>query len=106
MIFKQYKRITRNLHMKDTTIITALGIAGSIGISISLMPQTYKSWTTNDITSLSIKYIIITLISSILMIIYSTYYLVYPMIIANLSVLGNTCILILLYYKNKCNLPS
>ncbi len=88
--------------MKDGQIITILGLLGSIGISISLLPQTYKSWTTNDISSLSIKYIIITFISSLLMIIYSTYYLVYPMIIANLSVLGNTCILILLFYKNKC----
>ena len=88
--------------MKDSELITILGILGSIGISISLIPQTYKSWTTNDITSLSIKYIIITFISSLLMIIYSSYYLVYPMIIANISVLGNTCILILLYYKNKC----
>ena len=91
--------------MNDKTIITIIGILGSIGISISLIPQTYKSWTTNDISSLSIKYIFITLISSLFMIIYSTYYLVYPMIIANLSVLGNTCILLLLYHKNKCCLP-
>ena len=92
--------------MKDGVIITIIGILGAIGISISLIPQTYKSWTTNDISSLSIKYIIITLISSVFMIVYSTYYLVHPMIIANLSVLGNTCILLLLYHKNKCCLPS
>ena len=87
--------------MNDDTLIMLLGFLGSIGISISLIPQTYKSWTTNDVSSLSVKYMILTFISSLLMIIYSTYFLVYPMIIANISVLGNTCILMLLYNKNK-----
>lgn len=87
--------------MNNDTLIMLLGFLGSIGISISLIPQTYKSWTTNDVSSLSVKYMILTFISSLLMIIYSTYFLVYPMIIANISVLGNTCILMLLYNKNK-----
>lgn len=87
--------------MNNDTLIMLLGFLGSIGISISLIPQTYKSWTTNDVSSLSVKYMILTFISSLLMIIYSTYFLVYPMIIANISVLGNTCILMLLYSKNK-----
>ena len=87
--------------MNNDTIITLLGFLGSIGISISLIPQTYKSWTTNDVSSLSVKYMALTFTSSLLMIIYSTYFLVYPMIIANISVLGNTSILMLLYNKNK-----
>ena len=86
--------------MKLDSIITLVGIIGSIGIGAGFFPQTYKSWTTNDKTSLSIYFLTIILISTICMITYATYYLVYPMIIANLSVLGNTCILILLYYKD------
>jgi len=92
--------------MNTDEIITLLGFLGSVGISISLLPQTYKSWTTNDVSSLSVTFMIITFTSAFLMIIYSTYYLVYPMIIANVSVLGNTCILMLLYHKNKCCLSS
>tara|TARA_B100001173_G_C15757396_1_gene449447 strand:+ start:78 stop:368 length:291 start_codon:yes stop_codon:yes gene_type:complete len=87
--------------MDTSNTIKALGIIGSLGVGISLFPQTYKTWKDKDISSISVTYIYITSISSILMIIYGTYFLVYPMIIANLSVFGNTCVLLLFYYKTK-----
>tara|TARA_B100000927_G_scaffold236873_1_gene197606 strand:+ start:1623 stop:1913 length:291 start_codon:yes stop_codon:yes gene_type:complete len=87
--------------METASTIKALGIIGSLGVGISLFPQTYKTWKEKDISSISVTYIYITSISSILMVIYGTYFLVYPMIIANLSVFGNTCVLLLFYYKTK-----
>lgn len=87
--------------METANTIKALGIIGSLGVGISLFPQTYKTWKEKDISSISVTYIYITSISSILMVIYGTYFLVYPMIIANLSVFGNTCVLLLFYYKTK-----
>jgi len=89
--------------MDTETTIKALGILGSLGVGVSLFPQTYKTWKDKDITSISVIYIYITSVSSILMVIYGTYFLVYPMIIANLSVFGNTCVLLLFYYKTKHN---
>ena len=89
--------------MNTLSIIKALGILGSLGVSLSLFPQTYKTWKEKDITSISVTYIYITSISSIFMVIYGTYFLVYPMIIANLSVFGNTCVLLFFYYKTKYN---
>jgi len=87
--------------MDTSNTIKALGILGSLGVGISLFPQTYKTWKEKEISSISVTYICITSISSILMVIYGTYFLVYPMIIANLSVFGNTCVLLLFYYKTK-----
>tara|TARA_B100001063_G_C16705420_1_gene524931 strand:+ start:243 stop:533 length:291 start_codon:yes stop_codon:yes gene_type:complete len=87
--------------MDTSNTIKALGILGSLGVGISLFPQTYKTWKEKEISSISVTYIYITSISSILMVIYGTYFLVYPMIIANLSVFGNTCVLLLFYYKTK-----
>ena len=92
--------------MDTSNTIRAFGILGSLGVGISLFPQTYKTWKDKDISSMSVTYIYITSISSILMVIYGTYFLVYPMIIANLSVFGNTCVLLVFYYKTKytCNI--
>ena len=87
--------------MRDEEIIRILGLLGSFGVGISLFPQTCKIWKNNDIGSISPIFIIINTSSSILMLIYATYFLVYPMIIANLSVFGNCCILLFFYCKTK-----
>lgn len=79
-------------------IINILGLSGSIGVGLSLIPQTYKTINSNE-KSLSLPFIIITFISSTFMIIYAGYYLIIPMLIANLSVFIN--ILLILYIKRN-----
>ena len=46
--------------MNTLSMIKALGILGSLGVSLSLFPQTYKTWKEKDITSISVTYIYIT----------------------------------------------
>ncbi|MAP67409.1 MAG: hypothetical protein CMF80_06915 [Candidatus Marinimicrobia bacterium] len=87
--------------MKDEEIIGIIGLLGSLGVGASLFPQTCKIWESNDVGSISPSFIIITTSSSVLMLIYATYFLVYPMIIANLSVFGNCCILLFFYCRTK-----
>lgn len=81
-------------------IINVLGLLGSIGVGLSLIPQTYKSINSNE-KSLSLPFIIITFISSTFMIIYSSYYVIIPMLIANFSVFINITILLILYIKRN-----
>jgi uncharacterized protein with PQ loop repeat len=77
--------------------IDIVGLCGSFGIGLSLFPQTYKVFKDNTIQNLSIYYISITYVSSLCMIIYSVYYYILPMIIANLCVMINTMILLFLF---------
>lgn len=77
--------------------INIVGLCGSFGIGMSLFPQTYKVFKNNNMDNLSIYYICITYVSSLCMIIYSVYYYILPMIIANLCVMINTIILLCLF---------
>ena len=83
------------------TFIDIIGLFGSLCIAISLIPQTYKSIKDNDVNNLSIFYIFLTLLASVSMGIYSIYYFILPMMIANLSVFFNCIILFYLIVKNK-----
>lgn len=77
------------------TLINVVGILGSVGIAASLFPQTYKTIKTNDMQSISKHFILITLFSSLLQLTYAIYYLIIPMLIANICVSINTLILFL-----------
>ena len=80
--------------------INIIGLCGSCGIAIAFIPQTYKIITTDSIKSLSFSTILLTFLSSICMIIFSVYYNIIPMIIANFSVMINTGIIMCVYkYK-------
>ena len=81
-------------------IINFVGLLGSIGIGLSLIPQTCKTVNSNE-SSLSFPFIIITLLSSIFMVTYAIYYLIIPMLIANSSVLINSLILLFFTIKQK-----
>ncbi len=81
--------------------IDIIGLFGSLCIGFSLMPQTYKSIKDNDVNNLSIFYIFLTLLASVSMGIYSIYYFILPMMIANLSVFLNCIILFYLIFKSK-----
>ena len=81
-------------------IINFVGLLGSIGIGLSLIPQTYKTINSNE-SSLSFPFIIITLLSSIFMVIYAIYFLIIPMLVANSSVFINSLILLFFNIKQK-----
>ena len=81
-------------------IINFFGLIGSIGVAFSLFPQTFKVIRTSNIDSLSIYFINITLISSILQLIYGINKEIIPMVIANTCVFLNSLILLYFYIKN------
>ena len=83
-----------------TKIIDIIGLLGSIMIGISLIPQTIKTIKDDD-KSISIPFVFITLISSILMIIFAIYYFIIPMLIANTSVFINTLIILIVTLNKK-----
>ena len=82
--------------------VDIIGLIGSISIGLSFIPQTYKTLKTNTIKSTSFLMFFITSTASVCMIIYSVYYKVLPMLIANVSVLTNSSIIMIAYlYKKK-----
>ena len=82
--------------------VDIIGLFGSISIGLSFIPQTYKTLKTNTIKSTSFLMFFITSTASVCMIIYSVYYKVLPMLIANVSVLTNSSIIMIAYlYKKK-----
>jgi len=82
--------------------VDIIGLIGSISIGLSFIPQTYKTLKTNTIKSTSFLMFFITSLASVCMIIYSVYYKVLPMLIANVSVLTNSSIIMIAYlYKKK-----
>tara|TARA_Y100000992_G_scaffold186407_1_gene126132 strand:- start:1908 stop:2219 length:312 start_codon:yes stop_codon:yes gene_type:complete len=81
--------------------IDIIGLIGSISIGLSFIPQTYKTLKTNTVKSTSFLMFFITSSASICMIIYSVYYNVLPMLIANVSVLANSSIIMITYLYKK-----
>tara|TARA_A100001035_G_scaffold274290_1_gene266040 strand:+ start:262 stop:573 length:312 start_codon:yes stop_codon:yes gene_type:complete len=82
--------------------IDIIGLIGSISIGISFIPQTFKTINAETIKSTSFLMFFITSTASIFMIVYSVYYNILPMLIANVSVLSNSCIIMIVYlYKKK-----
>ena len=77
--------------------VDIIGISGSVAIAISFFPQTYESIKKKSADGLSIKFILLILLASISMDIYSFYYQIIPMIIANVCVTLNSLVLISLY---------
>ena len=81
--------------------IDIIGLIGSISIGLSFIPQTYKTLKTNTTKSTSFLMFFITSSASICMIVYSIYYKVLPMLIANVSVLTNSSIIMIAYIHKK-----
>ena len=81
-------------------VFDLIGLIGAIMIGISLIPQTIKTIKDED-KSISIPFVFITLISSILMIIFAIYYFIIPMLIANISVFINTLIILIITLNKK-----
>ena len=82
--------------------IDIIGLIGSISIGLSFIPQTYKTLKENTIKSTSFLMFFITSSASLCMVIYSVYYQILPMLVANVSVLVNSSIIMITYlYKKK-----
>ena len=86
--------------------IDIIGYFGSICVAISFIPQTYKTIMSENIKSISFLTFSIIFVSAICVMIYSIYYKIYPMLIANTSVFLNSFIILVVYlYKRELN-PS
>lgn len=85
-----------NLDTDD--FVDIIGISGAIVLSISFIPQTMKIYKNTDHANMC--FCILMIICSIMMSIYSIYYNVIPMFIANISVLcNNMFVFIIVRYK-------
>ena len=87
-----------------TKIIDIIGLLGSIMVGFSLFPQTIKTIKTikeESNSSISIYFISITFISSILMIIFAIYNFIIPMLIANILVFINSLTLLIVILNKK-----
>lgn len=77
--------------------IDIVGISGSVAVAISFFPQVYHSLKKKTTQGVSIQFILIILYASVTMNIYSFYYEIIPMIIANVCVFINSLVLLYLY---------
>ena len=86
-------------------IINIIGLLGSILVSVSFIPQTYKTLKSEDSSDISYIFMGTNIISAAMMCVYGVYYDVIPILISNGSVLIN-CVIIIVYigcYKEKTN---
>jgi uncharacterized protein with PQ loop repeat len=66
-------------------IIDGIGLTSSILISIMFMPQVYHVYKEKDTNAINYTFLNINMLASTLGLVYSIYYKVIPMIIANTS---------------------
>jgi uncharacterized protein with PQ loop repeat len=74
--------------------IKNIGLLGSIMVSIMFIPQTIHTIRTDKTKDLSKIFLFLSLISSLLMMIYGFYFIIIPVIIANISVFLNASVLL------------
>ena len=90
-------------NLKISNFIDFLGISGAIVLSISFIPQTMKIY--KNIEHANMCFCILMILCSTMMSIYSIYYNVIPMFIANISVLcNNIFVFIIVRYKQAQSL--
>ena len=87
--------------MEKIDIIDIIGLTGSVLVGICFIPQTYKTINSNEIKDISKLFMLLNIISASLMVVYGSYYLILPVIIANGSVLINCCIITICIIINK-----
>tara|TARA_E500000178_G_C16688525_1_gene602606 strand:+ start:417 stop:683 length:267 start_codon:yes stop_codon:yes gene_type:complete len=87
--------------MEKIDIIDIIGLTGSVLVGICFIPQTYKIINSNEIKDISKLFMLLNIISASLMVVYGSYYLILPVIIANGSVLINCCIITICIIKNQ-----
>ena len=87
--------------MNNNEIIDIIGLTGSVLVGVCFIPQTYKTINSNEIKDISKLFMMLNIISASLMVVYGSYYLILPIIIANGSVLINCCIITVCIIRNK-----
>lgn len=85
----------------ENNIIQIMGFTASIIISISFIPQTYKTINSEQIKDLSYVFVFLNIIACIMMVIYGLHNNVLPVVISNGSVLINCCVMLYYMYKNR-----
>lgn len=81
-------------------IIKALGLASSVLISVMFVPQVVHSFRTRDTSGINYTFLFINILASTMGLVYSLYYKVIPMIIANTSATLFSITLIPMKYLN------
>ena len=92
-----------NFGMDD--FVDLVGILGAVVLSLSFIPQTIKIYKNTN--HANICFCILMILCSSMMSLYSFYYNVVPMFIANISVLcNNLFVFIIVRYKNRDSLED
>ncbi len=83
-------------------IINYIGLVSSILITIMFVPQIIHVYRTNDTHAINYAFLMINFVASILGLVYSIYFIVVPMIVANTSAgLFSLSLLCMKYLNNK-----
>ena len=85
--------------MKNEDIYIIFGFIGSIICSLMMIPQVYLTISLNKIEDLSIKFISMNLLAQLFFLPYSIYFMLYPLLLANISLSLCDLILITFYIK-------
>lgn len=80
-------------------VIDSIGLIGSVVLSVSFIPQTYHA--VYNIKNTNIIFVNLMILCSTALSIYSYYYRVYPMLIANCSVFVNNFIVLSQYFYSS-----
>lgn len=85
------------------------GYIGCALLIISLFPQLYKTYITKDVSALSIKFIVLQILTCSFILTYTTFKQDYPIMIANICLLIQFFVLLYFIYKyrdKKENIPK
>lgn len=66
-------------------VVDAIGLASSVLITIMFVPQVVHVYRTKDTNAIDYSFLFLNLLASAMALIYSIYYTVVPMIVANTS---------------------
>lgn len=84
-------------------IVETCGLLSSALISAMFVPQVVHTWRERDAGALSYGFLLTNLAASALGLVYSIYYKVIPMLIANIS--ASLFSLSILWIKSECSRP-
>ena len=82
-------------------VFELMGFTASIIISISFIPQTYKTITTDQIKDLSYSFMILNIVACSMMVAYGFHKDVIPVVISNTSVLINCSVMLYYMYTSS-----
>lgn len=86
-------------------IVEYIGLASSILITIMFVPQVVHVYRTKDTHAINYAFLFINLVASMLGLVYSIYFTVVPMIVANTSAgLFSTSLICMKFLNNKPSL--